>query len=267
MATVTHPFVSAKADGGDATLVRPSNWNAGHTIDMQAVWSSVRNISRNNAATPLTIMDLNADYVTLITDDRKDQVTRESPAAITVDITTAGPAAGGRDQAGAFSANSWVYFYWIWNGTTLSGTVSVNGPETGPTLPGGYTFWCLAMAVRLIAGPNLRTTRAAGDIMWLEQRVSLLATGQATTETSIGMASVVPTDALESILEFQQTGNQNVTLRYITGSDFMILPSGNYGGQIWVPQVAQGMFYLFASAPTGSLNLLSLGYRIPNNGG
>jgi len=30
--TVTHPFVSAIPDGGDATLVRPSNWNATHSI-------------------------------------------------------------------------------------------------------------------------------------------------------------------------------------------------------------------------------------------
>lgn len=30
---VTHPFVSGKSDGADATLVRPSNWNAGHTVD------------------------------------------------------------------------------------------------------------------------------------------------------------------------------------------------------------------------------------------
>lgn len=29
---ITHPFVSAIADGSDATLVRPSNWNADHTI-------------------------------------------------------------------------------------------------------------------------------------------------------------------------------------------------------------------------------------------
>lgn len=28
---ITHPFVSGKSDGGDATLVRPSNWNADHT--------------------------------------------------------------------------------------------------------------------------------------------------------------------------------------------------------------------------------------------
>ena len=29
---ITHTFVSAKVDGGDATLVRASNWNADHTI-------------------------------------------------------------------------------------------------------------------------------------------------------------------------------------------------------------------------------------------
>lgn len=29
---VTHPFVSGKTDGGDATQVQPSNWNAGHTL-------------------------------------------------------------------------------------------------------------------------------------------------------------------------------------------------------------------------------------------
>jgi hypothetical protein len=30
--TVVHPFVSAVADGGDASVVQPSDWNAGHTV-------------------------------------------------------------------------------------------------------------------------------------------------------------------------------------------------------------------------------------------
>jgi len=30
--SVVHNFVSPKSDGGDATLVRPSNWNANHTL-------------------------------------------------------------------------------------------------------------------------------------------------------------------------------------------------------------------------------------------
>jgi len=32
--TVTHQFVSLKGDGTDATLVRPTNWNASHNINM-----------------------------------------------------------------------------------------------------------------------------------------------------------------------------------------------------------------------------------------
>lgn len=31
---IKHQFTSAKGDGGDATLVRPSNWNAAHTTSM-----------------------------------------------------------------------------------------------------------------------------------------------------------------------------------------------------------------------------------------
>ena len=34
---VKHDFVSAVADGADATLVRPSNWNAAHTIDNSTI--------------------------------------------------------------------------------------------------------------------------------------------------------------------------------------------------------------------------------------
>lgn len=32
-----HAFTSGKADGGDATLVQPSNWNADHTVDMNGL--------------------------------------------------------------------------------------------------------------------------------------------------------------------------------------------------------------------------------------
>lgn len=38
---VKHVFASAKADGGDATLVQPSNWNANHTIDSEVTFPAV----------------------------------------------------------------------------------------------------------------------------------------------------------------------------------------------------------------------------------
>lgn len=67
---IKHTFVSAIADGADATLVRPSNWNANHTIDnntityamIQAVTAGriLGSIAGGNVAelTPSQIFDL-----------------------------------------------------------------------------------------------------------------------------------------------------------------------------------------------------------------
>ena len=38
---IKHAFASGKADGGDATLVQPSNWNANHTIDSEVNFPAV----------------------------------------------------------------------------------------------------------------------------------------------------------------------------------------------------------------------------------
>lgn len=35
--TIKHSFVSQKSDGSDDTLVRPSNWNADHDVDMDFI--------------------------------------------------------------------------------------------------------------------------------------------------------------------------------------------------------------------------------------
>lgn len=39
---VTHTFTNPKADGGDATIVRPSNWNAVHTFDGQLAFPATQ---------------------------------------------------------------------------------------------------------------------------------------------------------------------------------------------------------------------------------
>ena len=38
---IKHNFVSAKADGGDTSLIRPSNWNDNHTIDSEVTFPAV----------------------------------------------------------------------------------------------------------------------------------------------------------------------------------------------------------------------------------
>ena len=41
MAGITHTFVSGVAEGGDANLIRTSNWNAAHTITLPAVFGDL----------------------------------------------------------------------------------------------------------------------------------------------------------------------------------------------------------------------------------
>jgi len=45
--SLTHNFVSGKADGGDATLVQPSNWNAEHDLTI----ATSRLVGRTTAGT------------------------------------------------------------------------------------------------------------------------------------------------------------------------------------------------------------------------
>lgn len=56
--SLKHAFQSGKSDGGDATLVQPSNWNAEHTITM----ATSRILGRKTASTG-AVEELNADDV------------------------------------------------------------------------------------------------------------------------------------------------------------------------------------------------------------
>lgn len=48
---VKHAFTSAKSDGADSTLVRPSNWNADHTIDTHLDFPAIATPSTPGAST------------------------------------------------------------------------------------------------------------------------------------------------------------------------------------------------------------------------
>ncbi|KKL84405.1 hypothetical protein LCGC14_1965070, partial [marine sediment metagenome] len=51
MGNVKHAFTSPKADGGDSSLVRPSNWNASHVGAVEILDRDLTQIDvANNAA-------------------------------------------------------------------------------------------------------------------------------------------------------------------------------------------------------------------------
>jgi len=59
--TITHRFVSVKADSSDASLVNPSNWNDGH--DVSGVGTQVVSGSINGINKTFTIAVILSDFM------------------------------------------------------------------------------------------------------------------------------------------------------------------------------------------------------------
>lgn len=145
--------------------------------------------SKNNAGSPTTQWDMTADLVVMRNPSNNTLVVNGSPGTKTVDITVSN-APGGRDQTGAFTASTWIYFYWIGqaNGTT-SVVASATAPTTGPNLAGGafsgYVYWQLDSCQRLTAGTLLNTMYTFGNAVVWQAKNALLSAGGATTETAL----------------------------------------------------------------------------------
>ena len=242
---------------------------------------------KNNSGTPDTQFDLDADVI-LLRDTNNGGVIKFAPgAAITNNISTAGPAANGRDQAGAFSNDTWLHFYWIWNGATLASVSSTVAPTTGPTLPSGYTHWAYAGPVRHGTGAMVKT-RFRGAEAFYDTRQSVLSSGTGTTETTVSVATAVPPNAHSYNLHVScndQTDGAGllditVNLRVVTTLDYAIMRWSLSGlgtttstfydfGNTRLPNVSQSFFYIRTiTNGVGSNGLAGYvtGYRIPNGG-
>lgn len=231
---------------------------------------------KNNAGTPNTKFDLDADSITL-RDANNNIVTIHNPgAAIINDTAVAGPAANGRDQAGAFAAG-WVHFYWIYDAVndTLATIASNVAPPTGPTLFDDFAYWAYAGAV-YYDGAALKKVWVRGSEV-IPQTVELIdlgglgGKGTATNaEQNASLATFIPPNALVALCRVLVTPTAgNMAIRLLTGVNFLTYDEGgvDYHSMFFdAPNVGQNLIYIRVGGTNVDFFLYLMGYRIPNGG-
>lgn len=232
----------------------------------------------NSVTLPNSQFDVGADFV--IVKDPSTSASLVLPGANkTVDVSVAGPIINGRDQAVAFSANSWLHLYWIAKTDgTLNTIASLNPPPTGPVLPAGYTLWAYMGAIRYNNSSQLVRTTLRGNQAMYDAHQALVAftTGGNGTENIQAVSSLVPPNASHFTVDANilatggSLGTDSLVVRHRSGQDTVILwnaaaATGERVGKI-VRMPNTGIFawvLTYASvSPQMSLDVLS--YEMPN---
>lgn len=236
----------------------------------------VRGVNGSRNSGTATRLDLAADAVIFQASGGSIAI-ETAVASIACDIATAGPAAGGRDQAGAFSSGATVHFHFIRkNDGTKSLLASLSA--TAPTLPTGYTSWAYATTL-VMSGSNLPLVYVAGSRVMFQSGVSIVATSTATptSNTSASVAAAVPANALsfdiQSYLD-NATATSNIYYVWIGAASgaslfrnvIYVLSSGGSATHTMtgsLPNVGRLVWYIGTSA-LNRFGFEVLGYRVPN---
>ena len=154
-----HPFLGAVYIGDaqeyvlQSKLTRGGTWKIVKYSDRAAAYdiSGVSNFRSGVSSTVMVCKALNGIFVaSKSTYTFGLDIIKANNLSGNVDISVAGPAAGGRDQAGAFVAGDSIWIYAILKNQGAIGYDSIafiaskTSPDAmlGPTLPAGYTHWC-----------------------------------------------------------------------------------------------------------------------------
>lgn len=202
-----------------------------------------------------------------------------------VDITVAGPIVGGRDQAAAFAANSWVHFYFIFNPTTnqVGLIASASAQDVGPSMPAGFSHFSYCGAVGLDSSSHLYNVHMAGTLFTYDDPTTthILLAGAAVAPASLSAGTYSPPNATSILYTLslsltnsaiaQFTGYMRphgyaVMCPYITGN---VQVAGGAADAITSIELAPGLtglvdYDLNAAPTTGGLSVYVAGYRVPN---
>jgi hypothetical protein len=151
---------------------------------------------------------------------------------ITPDITLAGPAINGRDQASAFAITSWVYLYLLLNTgnqLTIGAVWSASPPTVGPTAPPGWMSPIFAGAYRLNGTPQLVAGYRRNDKFYYQTLFNIVNSATApTVEQTVSLVNAVPPTAWDydigndtnNFIDFNTAGTQSEIFRIVTGVNY-----------------------------------------------
>src|SRR5690349_19402040 len=215
--------------------------------------------------------------------------TVSATSSYSASVGTAGPAAGGRDIAGAF-ASTYVHWYAISTGagsTAPAALVSTNPPNIGPVaMPTSYSGWAyLGGSIYSSASTTLVTDHHfRGSWASYDAQVAVLSGGTSTTQASVALGTALPGNAsrMQLVAEFsiQSTAAGGslaaLALRVVSGSDFLRMKQQAPASQTIfntltaeLPNLSQTLFYILDSQLSSgnivaqSANIWCQGYQNP----
>jgi hypothetical protein len=277
----TASSASALVIGGNGLgILADTNSSQGmawRVIGTGAINGLVCNPNSSSAATKLDIAFSGA----VLRNTAGGIIATNTAATLTVDITTSGPVALGRDSSSALSSSSSAYFYLIGSPTTVSALVSAN--SASPTLPTGYTAWQLAAAVRVVTASQLLATYVRGTDHAFQARQTLfLSTASSTSEATASLSTLIPPVAqnVRYILDLAGSAtaggsvNSVAVIKLAPGvtaaqMSFTCNTSGIDANSTWLdlPYVGSSIYYNLSSVTnisTLNFQVSAQGYTVPN---
>jgi len=115
--------------------------NAISAISSGGTQGAFKNLNASATGTNASVL-ITADAVVL----KSAGGAYKTVTGVNVTINSAATGAANAYDTGVIPANTWLYSYIIWNGTTIAGLLSASA--TAPTLPSGYTHFALVGVIK-----------------------------------------------------------------------------------------------------------------------
>lgn len=217
---------------------------------------SIRDVSRglivrNNVTNPSHQIDIIADEIVL--QDNSGVPYRATAVNLSFSIIASG--AGGLDT-GTEAASTWYYIWVIYNGTTVTGLLSIS--STSPTMPTGYTYKALVGAIYNNASSNFLTTYQQGNKTRCPSgSFTIVELGS----TSKSLISLVPVTAkLLIFISTNDTANAQFWLAPNSAGDYytMYSSAGEYNQGICPIETAQTVY---GSRDAGTVTIIIKGWE------